>query len=83
MGTVRVGEVQPAPIPTKPVPVAGFTRTHTANLQVSSNTAGTRKPVRVYHCFSISTWTHPISYFFFVLFLDYIVVVLLYNVVAT
>jgi len=54
-GTARVGKVQPAPVPAKPVPMACFTCTHTANPWVLGNTAGTCKPIPVFHYFSIST----------------------------
>jgi len=54
-GTAQVSEVQPAPVPAKPIPMACFTRTHTANPQVLGNTAGTCKPIPVFHYFSIST----------------------------
>ena len=52
-GTVRVGEVQPAPVPAKPAPTAGFTRTRTVNPWVFGNTTGTCKPVQVHHSFLI------------------------------
>ena len=65
----RVSEVQPTPVPTKPVPVACFTHTCTVNPRVLGNTAGIRKPVPVFCYFSILTWTFLFSYFLF-LFLD-------------
>ena len=53
MGLAWVGEVQPGPVPTKPIPVRVRVQTHTVYLRVSSNTAGTRKPVQLFHYFLI------------------------------
>ena len=46
------GEVQPAPIPTKPIPVVCFTHTCTVNPWVLGNTAGT-VPINLYWYFII------------------------------
>src|SRR5882762_6970349 len=87
MGTAQVGEVQPAPVPAKPIPAACFTHTHTTNPRVLGNTAGTRKPVPVFHYFSISTWTFFVFLFLFFVFCYVLsilcVLYLWYNIVTT
>ena len=86
MGTAQVGEVQLAPVPTKPVPVACFTHTHTTNPWVLGNTMGTCKPIQVFHYFSILTWTPSVFLFFFffgVMFVYCNLLYLLYNTVTT
>jgi len=40
MGMVWVGEVQPAPVPTKPAPIQVWVQTHTAHPWVLSNHCG-------------------------------------------
>src|SRR5882762_1232502 len=55
-GMARVGEVQPAPIPAKTVPTAGFTCTHTMDLWVSVTPWVTHKPVWVCRNFLIFSW---------------------------
>jgi len=52
-GLARVGEVQPGPVPAKPVPVRVRVQTRTVYPRVSSNTAGTRKPVQLFCYFVI------------------------------
>src|SRR5882762_7809582 len=71
-GMVLVGEVQPTPIPMKPIPAAGFTCTHTMNLQVLGNTVGTHKPMWVCHYFFNLTCTLFVFFCFLFCFLCWI-----------
>jgi len=48
MGMVQVGEVQPRPVPMKPILIWVRVQTHTTHLWVSSNTMGTCKPVQYF-----------------------------------
>src|SRR5882762_1732623 len=67
-GMAQVGKVQPAPVPTKPIPMVCFTHTHTTNPWVLGNTTGTHKPIPVFHYFSILTWTFSVFLFSFSVF---------------
>ena len=49
MGWVR--EVQPTPIPMKPIPAVGFTHTHTTNPWFSVTLWDTHKPIQVIRFF--------------------------------
>jgi len=74
----QVGEVQPAPVPTKPIPTVCFTCTHTVNLWILGNTTGACKPILVFHYFSISTWTLFVFLFLFSVF-GYVLSIILYS----
>src|SRR5882724_10334173 len=62
-GLARVGEVQPGPVPAKPVPVRVRVQTRTVYPWVSSNTAGTRKPVELFRDFLIFSHTYHVFFF--------------------
>jgi len=78
----QVGKVQPAPIPMKTIPAAGFTCTHTADLWVSVTPRVTRKPMQVCHFFIDLSCFFVFSFFKNIIFVYFLVLYLLYNTVT-